>query len=347
MQSTPTLHLPGHPSATAAVLLALGIGFAGGLSGCQSEPRTYEDRTIGMEAPAAGEVEARLGAANAARVSGDYDQALRMFREVLAVNPTLVDAYLGIGEIRMAQGDYAAAEPAFDRAARLEPRNFAAQFGHGRVLQALGRFLEAIRAYHRALSIQPESFDANLDMARTYLAIDDARGAVVYAEKAVQLMPGSGEARLTLGQALERSGRASEAITQFETAIELVDPTPDLLYSLIRAYGDLQRYDEAANAAQFLVRIAPTANAFERLGWAKFRLGRFDESMKAYQEAVVLEPTNWPALNGIGVNALNTWLLGQRSNGAAALEARDAFTRSLRLNPDQPKVVRLLTTYQI
>jgi len=289
----------------------------------------------------------QLEAAQAALSGGDYSQALELFREILAANPTVADAYLGIGAIHERQGNLAEAEPAFARAARLEPRNFDAQISHGRVLAAMRRYLEAIRAYHRALSIDPESFEANLAMAQTYLALDDPAGALTFAEKAARLQSGSGPARVAYGRALLGTGRAAEAIDQLETANELMDPTPDLLMTLVKAYGEQKRFEEAANAARVLVQIAPSASAYERLGWSEFRLGRYQPSMAAYRDAVRIDPDNWPALNGIGVNALNTWLISNRQDVQAANEAREAFRRSLRNNPNQPKVVRLLTTYQL
>ena len=41
------------------------------------------------------------------------------------------------------------------------------------------------------------------------------------------------------------------------------------------------------------------------------------------------------------------WLLSGKADEEAALEARDAFRRSLRLNTNQPKVIKLLTDYRL
>jgi hypothetical protein len=62
---------------------------------------------------------------------------------------------------------------------------------------------------------------------------------------------------------------------------------------------------------------------------------------------VDIDAAHWPALNGVGVNALNTWLLSDKSNAQAKLEARDAFRQSLRVNPDQQRVVKLLLNYSL
>ena len=63
------------------------------------------------------------------------------------------------------------------------------------------------------------------------------------------------------------------------------------------------------------------------------------------EPGVALDPDHWPALNGVATNALNRWLQSGRTDNEARLEARAAFQRSLRANPDQPKVVSIMTKY--
>ncbi len=289
----------------------------------------------------------RIEEARAAKQSGDYDQALSLFQQILAENPTITAAYLGIGDIYIEKQDYQKAEPAYARAARLEPRNFDAQYGHGLALQMLGRFVDAIRAYHRALTIQPDNFNANLNIATTYLQMDEPESAVAFAEKAVEADPQDGPARVNLGAAYEKVGRNADAVVQYEAAIELMEPSPEVMMNLINALAKDQRYQEAVNTAEFLVRIAPSAQGYERLGWGYFKLGQYDKSIEAYRKAVDLDGNHWPALNGVGVNAINTWLVSKKQDRDAAKEARSALRRSLQLNPDQPKVIALLSNYNL
>ena len=286
-----------------------------------------------------------LEEADRARLTGDYESALNMFREVLAQNPTITTAYLGIGSIHLEQRNYEEAEPAYARAARLEPRNFDAQFGHAIALQMLNRLVEAVRAYQRALSINPDHPRANLNLATTFLQMDDSRSAVVFAERAVANDPENGSARVNLGAVYEKLGRNSEAIDQYLTAMELIDDAGPVMLNLINVLGKERRYQEAVNTAENLVRYEPSANAYERLGWGYFRLGEYEKSINAYRKAVEVDPQHWPSWSGVGVNALNTWLLSERKDQDAFREARNAFRRSLRINPDQTRLVTLMSNY--
>lgn len=275
----------------------------------------------------------------------EYAQALSLFRELLARNPMLVDAQVGLAGTFEAMGDLDRAEPAFARAVALDAESFDAQFGYGRVLAALDKTAEAIRAFHRALVLRPDSLAANIAMAMAYLRAGEAERAVAFAEKAVQIDPTDGEARVRLAVAYERTGRNVDAIRTLEVALELIDPRPDVLITLVNLYAAERRYVEAINTAQELIRIAPSANAWERLGWAYFRVGDYAKSAESYRQGVALDPDNWPSLNGVATNALNRWLQSGKLDDAARIEARQAFRRSLQVNPDQPRVVALVTKY--
>lgn len=321
------------------------------LTGCKSGQKTEGGSPAMVTMPRqAGPTEAqaqRLDEAQGAMDAGDYDTALVLFREILGENPTITTAYLGIGDIHLIKKDYDRAEPAYARACRLEPRNFDAQYGHGLALQMLGRFAEAIKAYVNAVQIRPDSLMANLNLATTYLQVDNPWKAEDYAVAAVEADPASGPAHANLGAVYEKIGKNKEAIEEYLIATELMEASTPLTMNLVNVLAKEKRYRETVNAAENLIRGQPSVNAYERMGWAYFRLGEFDESLEAYQNAVKMDPGHWPSLNGVGVNLLNRWLLSDRSDGEAALDARSAFRRSLQANPDQPKVVSLLIKYNM
>ena len=319
-------------------------------AGCGTAPRTEQPAVTAPPAPRLTPQEreqAFATEAEAARDAGDYEAALALFRQILAGDPDSAIAYVGLGEVYLLQEDYASAEPVLARAARLEPRNFGAQYGHGLALQMLDRLMEAVKAYHRALTIEPESIDANLHMATTYLGMGEPRSARIFAEKVVELDPGHGPGRATLGSVYQELGRFEEAVTEYEAAIELMEPTPPLLISLINALGRLGSYVDARNTAEYLVKLAPSAEGYERLGWAEFRLGEYGRSIDAYRRAVQIDGSFWRAQNGVGCNALNSWLLSEQRDGAALQEAKQAFRRSLQANPQQPRVIDLLNRYGV
>lgn len=322
----------------------------GGLSSIRLAPVMEKPElpppTLRIEPDAAEET--RLTEARTAAEQDDYDTALRIFRDLLQENPTLADAYTGMAGVLEEQGDLRQAEPAYARAVALKPEDFEANAGHGRVLESLGRVKDAIRAFQRALVIRPRDLDSNTAMSRLLLEVGQLDGAIAFAERAVEVSPQDGNAHLALGRAYMKAGRGADGIREYETATELIEPPEDVILTLINAYAAEKRYREAANAAEALTRTTPSAAAYERLGWALFRLNEFDASAAAYRKSIEVDPGYWPALNGVGVNALNGWIRGgRRDDDPLRFEARTMLQRSLKSNPEQPKVVALLQKYSL
>lgn len=335
-----------HRSLT-VVLSLLSVASLGGCQGWFQSPTPLGTERISRSPEAIALERERLTQAEQAKAAGDYDTALALFEDILRENPGITSAHLGVGDIQLEQENYEEAEVAFRRATRLEPGNFDAQYGLGVALQMLNRLAEAVEAYHKALTIRPDDFDANLNLATTYLQQGRPEFARPFAERAVELRPEHGGARVNLGAVYDQLDLDEEAIETYRVAMELVEPTPELILNLVKALGDAGRYREAINAAETLNRMAPNADAWERIGWAHFRLAEYEASMDAYRRAVELDPSHWVAYNGIGVNALNDYLLSKRKNAEAARVAREALRRSLQINADQPKIVRLLSNFQI
>ena len=288
-----------------------------------------------------------LEEASGKATEGEYNDALAIFHQILEENPTSSEAYLGIGDIYLEQSDYTRAEPALARAAKLSPRNFDAQFRHGLALQMLDRFLEAIQAYHRALTIDPDSADANRNLASAYLRLQEPRNALPFAKRAVALDPADGTAWVSLGAAWEGMEDWTQAADAYVAASERMEPTPELMRNLLRMLAKLKRYREVISTAETIQRFGPDAESLERSGWASFRLGEYDVSLKSYRSAVTTDATMWQAWNGIGVNRLNAYLLSNREDNDAFMEAGNAFRQSLRANSDQPKVIDLMLKYQL
>lgn len=325
------------------------------LTGCKSwgrKPKVAPANAATATAPAAPlepkpAEQARLDQAEQHLQSGSHEQALAEFQQLLVENPYLPDAWVGVGDVMAAQGRYREAEPAYTRATELDPGDFDAQVGRGQSLLALGRTVDGIRAMHRALTINGNAAEVHISMASAYLVLGQPEAAVGYGERAVALMPENAAARINLGAAYERTGKPSSAASQYEVAMELMPPTPQLYINLVNVYAADGRHAEALNAARELCKVSAVPNSFERLGWAQFRAGDYTASMAAYRQAVDMDPQYWPGWNGIGVNAMNTWLKSDKRDSFAANEARDAFRRSLQVNPNQPKLVRLMMTHSL
>ena len=290
----------------------------------------------------------RFQLASSSLESGEYDEALRVFEEILQQDPMNVAAHIGVGDVWSLQEEWLEAEPSYAQAARYGPRNFTAQFKYGLALQMNGKFRDSIRSYQRALVLKENDPDTNINIATAFLQINMPKEAIVFAERSVRLDPDNGAAYNNLGAAYERSGRIEDAGSAYLAASELMEASPQLLTNMLYMLSRQNKYQEVINAAETLLKIDnESKDAWERKGWAYFKLKKYNESMESYSEAANLDPNYCRALNGVGVNAVNLWILTGKNDNNLKDRASRVFRRSLRVNQDQPRVLKLVLTYQL
>lgn len=311
------------------------------LGGCATKPEVEpEPKNSNAEAQAA------LEQGLAARTAGNDKAALAELERAIAINPKLSAAYMAIGDIHLEWGQYAEAEKGFSVAAELEPGNFDAQYRSGLCLQMLKQFTEAVRAYLKALAIRPDDFDANLNLATAYLQMNEPAQAVPYAQRAVRAKPDSGPARVNLGAAYAAAGNNAAAVVEYQQAAELMPLTPALLLNLADSLAKSGRLPEAEQTVRELLKSNPTAEGYERLGSALFRLKRYDDALAAFRKSLESDPDYYPALNGVGVCLLNRYLWSDRKDNEARQEALTMLRRSVRIDPSQTRIVELLSRFQ-
>ena len=276
---------------------------------------------------------------------GRYEEALGELELAILENPTLSIAHVQAGEIYKLTGDFNSAETSFSRAAFLDPENIDAQYNLGLIRQLNGELADAAYAYNNALAIDPYHVESNLNLATTYLQLGQPLQALPFARRAVALDDTNGPARANLGATLESLGRHSEAISEYQAAAERMDLTSPLLLNLADSLGKSERYREMATTLERLIEIDPSAKAFERLGYARFKLEQFPDAIESFRSSLNLDETHYPALNGVGVCMLNQWLLNDRQDAEMLHRAIESLRQSIRLNNQQPRVIDLLNRY--
>ncbi|MFG0256307.1 MAG: tetratricopeptide repeat protein [Phycisphaerales bacterium JB043] len=287
----------------------------------------------------------RIELAKTLTEQGRFEDALHELELAIAENPTLTVAHLQAGEIYKLAGNFDAAETSFRRAAYLQPDSIDTQYNLGLILQLNRDAAGAARAYNHALAIDPYHFESNLNIATTYLQLDQPLQALPFARRAVALDDTHGPARANLGATLASLGRHAEAISEYQAAAERMDLTSPLLLNLADSLGKTQRYREMATTLERLVEIDPTPQAFERLGYARFKLEQFNEAIDSFRRSLSLDATHYPALNGVGVCMLNQWILSNQQDPEILRLAIESLRNSIRINNQQPRVIDLLNRY--
>ncbi|HXL82275.1 MAG TPA: aspartyl protease family protein [Pyrinomonadaceae bacterium] len=178
---------------------------------------------------AGGEQKARARADRALR-DGDFENAEKMFRELLAKDARDKDARLGLSFALLKQRHL---QDAYDQAARVilaEPLSSRAHALLGAAILASGNFQNSVEEFRTALSLEE-----NESLAIAGLAMVDFY-----------------------------ENRMDAAIKGLRRAVSLDSDEPDYIFNLGQATARNERYKEAADAYERFLLIAPKTDAERR-----------------------------------------------------------------------------------
>ncbi|QKC84941.1 tetratricopeptide repeat protein [Mesorhizobium sp. NZP2077] len=205
-------------------------------------------------------------------------------------------------------------------------------------LADLDRHDEAITHLKAFVEAHPDDMRAYLALGGVYSSKDDFRSAANLYDKAVEVLKAPTAANWNIfyqrGIAYERLKEWPKAEPNFRRALELQPDQPQVLNYLGYSWVDMNtNLKEGLAMIQKAVDLRPSDGYIvDSLGWAYFRLGRFDDAVREMERAVSLKPED-PVLNDHLGDAY--WRVGRK------LEATFQWNQARDLKPD-PDVLATL-----
>ncbi len=235
---------------------------------------------------------------------GQYDLAVREYNKILPDHPKFYAAELGRFDAMVATGNRDGAIEAMEQLVRLHPDVPLGYAALGDTLRRAERNAEAKDAYDRAIALYENQ---NAASWRIYYArgivhsnLDDWPNTEADFRKALEIKPDQPQVLNYLGYSMvEKNINLDEALAMIQTA---VDQSPDSGYII------------------------------DSLGWAKFRLRQFAESVPHLERAAELMPVD-PIVNDHLGDAY--WAVGRK------LEAEFQWRRALSFDPEAKEIDRI------
>lgn len=188
-----------------------------------------------------------------AHQAGRLGEAEKLYREVLAANPSHAAALHGLGVVALQAGHFAPAAELFGRAAAVTDSEPAVLNNWGIALARLGRPLEARHRFEAALANQPRFADALVNLGHALADLGETEAALARLRTAVEVAPDSIEARCGAGRVLLALRRPAAAEAVLREALALRPghgPALNLLGNALREQGRLAEALEAYRASQ-------------------------------------------------------------------------------------------------
>ncbi|MFN4176974.1 tetratricopeptide repeat protein [Phenylobacterium sp.] len=227
----------------------------------------------------------------AALRAGRHEEAVRLLRELVALDPGDWAGHTNLGVALRAVGRIAEAVAAHEAARRLKPDAPAVLNNLGNALLALDRMAEALEVFERVVALTPDSPLGHRHRGLTLIRLERFADALESLRTAVSLAPQDAQAHLLLGQALVALNRHREALAAYDRSIAL-DPRQATAHNdrglamISLAYAEGERAWEKAGLAALDTAVAMDPNNGDvRLArsLALLRLHRFSEGWADYE----------------------------------------------------------------
>ena len=131
--------------------------------GLSPKPEALLLRKPGIHGPRG--VQELFLAAVQAEEAGEKVRAIKIYQQIMEVDPSFAPAWINLGTIHFHLREFAWAEQLYRRATEIDPAYVLAFFDLGNVLDELQRLDESIVAYRQAVALAPRYADAHYNLA--------------------------------------------------------------------------------------------------------------------------------------------------------------------------------------
>ncbi len=295
--------------------------------------------------PQQGAAEVLYGLASAGNRQGDEAAALLYLRMAIYLDPSHDLAVLTLGDILERSRQPEDAVAVYEKMPATSPLRPNAEIQAGLALENLGKHDEAVKHLDKVIAERPDDVDALAALGNIYRSRKQFQEAADTYDKAIEKLASPGRANWDLfyfrGIARERINRWPEAEADLRKALELL---PDPLgreralvlnylgYSLVDKHMKL---DEGLDMMRRAVELRPRDGyIIDSLGWAYYRLGRYEDASREIERAAELRPSD-PVINDHLGDVY--WKTGRK------LEAKFQWNHARDLKPepeDLPNILR-------
>jgi tetratricopeptide (TPR) repeat protein len=193
-------------------------------------------------------------AAEAYSKAGEYDEAVRVYRQAVKWNPDHVDTRMALAEMLLANGQSQAAENELGRILERDPDNIPALLRQGEAIAASGSWWRdsPVSCWERVLELEPDNptarqllADFYQDQADYHLSWAGYESAVEMYRQALAYQPENGRILAALGGCHLRMNEEAVAQDYIEQALAAAPEDLSVYDQVIHAWLDVEQPDQA------------------------------------------------------------------------------------------------------
>ena len=163
--------------------------------------------------------------ADRALSSKHYDEALRLLKRIIEIDPKDFQAVAQLGTVYLGQKQFDEADAAYSKAIEVRPSFFPALLNLGRLRLVTKKYEAAIEVLTRAIAQRQDSGDANFYLGEAYLQLKKGTLGARHLYEALRLDPvGQADAHIRLATLYNAAGMKDKAAIEYE---EFLKKKPD------------------------------------------------------------------------------------------------------------------------
>ena len=168
------------------------------------------------------------------------------------------------------------------------PASFRVNQLSAEIFEIQGRYDEAVREYRKAIEKAPSTINLHYRLGRALLmrshGPEALRDALAEFRAELRLNPNDAVAEFQIGQILQTLGQPSQALPHFERAVELDGEFPEALVALGKEHARLERFDTAIQLLERALEQHPQSEpAHYSLMLAYRNAGRREDAQRIRQ----------------------------------------------------------------
>ena len=225
--------------------------------------------------------------------SGEVDQAIAIYRQILLIDPnnSFANHFLGITQLHA--GNVKSALDLFKIAVKHDPSNPRIFNNLGITLDKMMRTNEAIENYRLALKLSPDFSEALNNLGCILAKLGETEEPETCFRRVLSLNPKNVDGLNNLGNLLMFNGRYDEAEKNYRKAIDLAPENAEFHNNLGSALQFLERIEEAEKCFLKALKIRPNfVDALFKLANAQKNSGFASQAIETFGKAGRLEPDN-------------------------------------------------------
>lgn len=234
-------------------------------------------------------VDALFQRSRLAAMQGRMADARAMLERILSTAPNHAAACQGLAVVSKSSGDHAQAASWYARVEQINPHDPAAAYNSAVAQQQLGYVQRAEASLRRALALDQRFAPAANNLGNLLMQQSRYAEAEASYRQALSAAPSLAEAHYNLGLALQKLGRPQDAEQAFQQALKVNPSDAPTLLAMGSLFHDATDYERAMIWYRRVVSVAPDSiDGYFNLGAALRDLQRFDEALAAYRHALAL-----------------------------------------------------------